>query len=259
MDVLDSPIESLIKRIDEGAREGFKKVKKEMQILQEKTEKLDSALKLQAQIRDLKKQCEGFVEESRFQHELGKLKLNDAAAQKAVSIVNDLEKLKLDLGKYKDPEEYEARLNEIWEILSTLEVKKIDIAKLENQIGTLKNQIETQAMNNKKLDNLNQDFVDFRKKSLTTYNFDRLEAQIKDVDKDVKNLIYLHEYIKELANKTQIKEMQKSFDKSAKSVNRLSAAVEDSQRLDKKIRRNSDETSKLYGVLKTTKKNNKII
>ncbi len=255
MEVIDSPVERYLKVIDSGTRQGFGKVKKEIRELQSKTDKLDSALKLQEQLRDLRKRCDNFVEDSRFRKEMDRLKLNDSAAEKAVKLVEEIEKLKSEIKKFKTADEVDAKTKEIWEIMSTLEVKKIDIAKLDTQIAKVKKEIELQAMNEKKLENLNQDVIDLKKTALTSYKFNKLQSYIEEIDRDVQKLVCLHEYVRNLANKDDIKDLRKIFDVHSSATDKLASAFEKSAGNHIRIKNNEIESNNLREMIKAVHRN----
>ncbi|MCK4669629.1 MAG: hypothetical protein KAT43_00380 [Nanoarchaeota archaeon] len=150
--------------------------------------------------------------------------LKTSASEKEVK--NKFENVTKKLAETVDKKEYNEKIKQIDDILSSRHVRKIDLAKVESQVNNLKKELEALGSAGKSFNVLKEDFIDFKKKALTKYNFDKFEKWIKEIEKDVLVLVALKKKVDMLASIKEVDDMRRGFNKNTGEFIKLKKDVQ---------------------------------
>lgn len=122
---------------------------------------------------------------------------------------DELEDLNKRFGDYVETTKYDERLKEVDRQLEARNVKIIDLAKIETKLNTLKKDIDDLHDVEGDLKSLKEDFIGFKKTALTKYNVDKHEKWVKELEKDLLQLISLRKKVDALSTVKEVESMRR--------------------------------------------------
>jgi predicted RNase H-like nuclease (RuvC/YqgF family) len=117
----------------------------------------------------------------------------------------------------------EKKFNAIAEEMGKIDVRRIDLAKLESRLNALRNELDKFTNTISDVQQLKENFIIFRKKALTKYNFSRLERWMKEIEKELLELISIKGEVSGLSAdyKSSISGIKKMLEKHDKIINKF--------------------------------------
>ncbi|MBW3014668.1 hypothetical protein KY335_05515 [Candidatus Woesearchaeota archaeon] len=196
----------------------------------------------------------------KYNKEVDKLKSNVDEISKSLktfasekSMKDTFDQVSKKLSELVDKKEYQEKIKKFDDILSEKHVRKIDLAKVETQVSNFRKELDAINSVSKSFQVLKEDFIDFKKKALTRYNFDKLEKWIQEIEKDILALVALKKKVDMLVSLKEAENMRRSFDRNTeefikmrKSFDKLLALHDDFSKSEKQTRVQFAETSKKF-------------
>jgi len=117
----------------------------------------------------------------------------------------------------------EKKFSTIMDEISRFDVKKIDLAKIESRSNALRDEMEKFTDIVVDVKQLKENFIKFRKKALTKYNFSRLERWMGEIEKELLELISIRGELSKLSgeSKAKLTEIGKMLEKHDRVINKL--------------------------------------
>jgi hypothetical protein len=150
---------------------------------------LQSFEKLRISVDELKQNMKKFADKDQTKEEL-----------------SDMNKRFLD---YVEKSSYNSKIKEIDKQLEIRDVKLIDLAKVETKINSVKKNVQVLSDMDKNILKLKEDFLKFKKTALTRYNVDKQEKWIKELEKDLLQLISLRKKVDALSTVAEVENMRR--------------------------------------------------
>ena len=208
-------LEIEVKDLDRKTREAFTRVKRDVLVLQEKVKFFKDIERVTKDITELKKQSKTFADNEktnkllnelrkRMEDEINKLNKYGIVAEKSLKFNEKISKLEKSNNEFK--EEINKSQEDIQKQISSIDVKRIDLNKIEAKINAYKNILSNTSVTKKDFEDFHNDFIKLKREALTTYKFEKLENWIKSIEKDVSKIVGDVEAKKHLAKKSELNE-----------------------------------------------------
>ena len=233
----------------------FQSVKRDIENIKRKTNQIEAGAKLWTELRNIKSQLSNCITSENFTNETQKIKSSVDIASKAENLNKKLEQIEITLKKCAEKDKTEIDIHDIKEMLSTLDVKKVDLAAVEAKVNAVKNEFGSLGISIKQFKDMQNDFVKFRKEALTTYKFSLLEKWLNGIEKDVANLMADRELIKQIPKKSDITEFKKWAANVSSKLNTLQNDAKQLNNFKSVISESMGRDDALYYMLKTSNKN----
>jgi molybdopterin biosynthesis enzyme MoaB len=162
----------------------------------------------------------------------------------------------------------EKRFSGLAEEMGRVEVKRIDLAKIESKVVAFRNEMEKFVNLPGDIEQIKESLLAFRKKSLTRYNFMRLERWMKEIENELLELISMKAELTKLGDdaKSRLNKIEKKLPQHDRALGKLKrrdyralSKFEDRlakqmDSLSKEIKYNQNEISRLNEKIKMQSK-----
>lgn len=117
----------------------------------------------------------------------------------------------------------EKKFSSLSDEMKKIDVRRIDLAKIESRQSAFRNEMEKFADLPKEIEELKENLIRFRKNTLTRYNFSRLERWMKEIEKELLELISIRAELSRLSEESgaRFAETEKRLGKHDKIINKL--------------------------------------
>ncbi|MBD3259928.1 hypothetical protein GF371_04845 [Candidatus Woesearchaeota archaeon] len=166
------------------------------------------------------------------------------------STKEELSEIKKRFSDYVEKSDYNDRLKEVDKQLEIRNVKLIDLAKIETKINSIKKDVNDLSELDNDLKSLKENFLKFKKSALTKYNVEKHEKWVKELEKDLLQLISLRKKVDALSTVKEVEGMRRIAAQNIKEQEEMKNKFDNISRLKQdfdKFKADSEKEAKKLG------------